>query len=252
MREYFDERVYSSRALETTLGIPVLALLPEGAPRRGRWTRLMRGQAATSDAARQEDTAKVIAAMRLLRDRLFRNGRPAPRRSLLVTSATEQEGHSIVALNLALTAAADGWRVLLIDADMKQATLSKTLDATENAGLLELVAGRAALASTVIHETDTGLSFLPVGKATVDIPNVSQGLRTVTQREDFDLTIIDAGAVLAGEHPRALADIVDDIIFVVQVGGPTRTVIRSGFDSLALSSRKVRGAVLSGASDDVA
>ena len=46
--------------------------------------------------------------------------------------------------------------------------------------------------------------------------------------------------------------IVDDIIFVVQVGGPTRAVIRSGFDSLALSSRKVRGAVLSGASDDVA
>lgn len=256
MREYFDERIYSSRTLETTLGMPVLGLLPAAAPRGSRWERFitalsMRGRAATSEAARQGDSAKVIAAMRLLRDRLFRNGRPTPGRSLLVTSATEEEGHSIVALNLALTAAADGWRVLLIDADMKLAALSKTLDATENAGLLELVAGRAALGSTLIHETDTGLSFLPVGKATADIPSVSQGLRTVTQKESFDLTIIDAGAVLAGEQVRALAEIVDDIILVVQVGGPTRTVIRSGFDSLALSSRKVKGAVLSGASDDV-
>jgi len=256
MREYFDERIYSSRALEATLGMPVLGLLPAAAPRGSRWERFitalsMRGRAAASEAARQEDTTRVIAAMRLLRDRLFRNGRPAPGRSLLVTSATEEEGHSIVALNLALTAAADGWRVLLIDADMKLAALSKTLDATENAGLLELVVGRAALASTLIHETDTGLSFLPVGKATADIPRLSQGLRTVTQKDDFDLTIIDAGAVFAGEQVRALAEIVDDIILVVQVGGPTRTVIRSGFDSLALSSRKVKGAVLSGASDDV-
>jgi len=34
-----------------------------------------------------------------------------------------------VALNLALTAAEDGWRVLLIDADIERAALSKTLDA---------------------------------------------------------------------------------------------------------------------------
>jgi len=256
LREYFDDRIYSSRALETALGIAIIARLPASARPRSRWRHMitplsMHRRTAGSEAARQEDIAKLIAAMRLLRDRLFRNGRPTPSRSLLVTSSTEQEGHSIMALNLALTAAADGWRVLLIDADMKFAALSKTLDATENAGLLELVAGRAALASTVIHETETGLSFLPVGKATADISNVSQGLRSVTQKENFDLIIIDGGAVLASEHPRALAGIVDDIVFVVQVGGPTRTEIRSALDTLALSSRKVRGAVLSGASDDV-
>jgi succinoglycan biosynthesis transport protein ExoP len=256
MREYFDERIYSGRALQSAIGVAILAVLPAPTQRNGRWAKLngalpLRRRTGNSETLREGDTAALIAAMRLLRDRLFRQGRPKPGRSILVTSATPHEGHSIVALNLALTAAADGWRVLLIDADMKLGALSKALDAAENTGLLDLLAGRAALASTVIHETDTGLSFLPVGKATTDLANVSQGLQTVTQREGFDLTIIDGGTMLGSEHSRALAGIVDDIVLVVRAGGPTRTEIRSALDTLALSSRKVRGAVLSGASDDI-
>jgi Mrp family chromosome partitioning ATPase len=113
---------------------------------------------------RTKQNELMIGAMRRLRDALFE--RQKPRESLLVTSATTGEGRTTIALNLALTAAADGWRVLLVDADIARGMLSKTLNAANNAGLFDLIEGRATLASVLLNDTDTGLAFLPLGNAT--------------------------------------------------------------------------------------
>ena len=113
----------------------------------------------------QSQTELMIGAMRRMRDALFDGARPR-RHSVLVTSATAGEGRTTIALNLALIAAADGWRVLLVDADAARATLSKTLDAAGNAGLFDLIEGRATLASVLLNDTDTGPRFLPLGNAT--------------------------------------------------------------------------------------
>ena len=145
-------------------------------------------------------TETLIAAMRRLRDALFDGGKPPRGHSLLVASATPGEGRTTVALNLALTAAAEGWRVLLVDADINRAMLSKTLDAAGNAGLLDLIEGRATLASVLLNDTDTGLNFLPLGNATRSESRmpVAQELAQKLADQNFDLTIIDSGAMLDG------------------------------------------------------
>ena len=123
MREYFDESVYSRRALPGLTGVPVLAVTPALTRRLSRWSDAHRLGARTAarladEGEAQSQTELMIGAMRRLRDALFDGGEPRRGHSLLVTSATPGEGRTTVALNLALTAAAEGWRVLLVDADI--------------------------------------------------------------------------------------------------------------------------------------
>jgi len=65
----------------------------------------------------------------------------------------------------------------------------------------------------------------------------------------FDLVIIDGGAVLSDRYVRAFAEITDDIVFIVRSGGPKRDEIHSAIDALRINARKIRGTVLTGASD---
>jgi len=252
MREYLDDRVYSREVLQEVTGLPVLAIAPRLSARSGWWTGLFarllrRGPAAPNRAG--EQIASQIAAMRRLSDAL---GDVSPRgRTVLLTSATAGEGRTSTALNLALTATASGRRVLLLDADIERGMLSKTLEAGGNAGLLDLLEGRAALPSVVLNDAESGLNFLPLGNATgaasrsPDAHEIAQKLGEPVNQ--FDLVIIDVGAVLSDRYVRAFAEITDDIVLVVRSGGPKRDEIHSAIDVLRINARKIRGTVLTGA-----
>lgn len=260
MREYFDERVYSGRLLQSLTALPVLAVVPRLTQRVSRWSmlagsvRTRRRVASDARGGAQSQTELLIAAMRRLQDALFEQGKPQRGHSVLITSATPGEGRTTVALNLALTAAAGGWRVLLIDADIERATLSKTLDAAGNAGLLDLIEGRATLASVLLSDTDTNLNVLPLGNATRPEsrnPN-PQELAQKLAGANFDLVIVDSGAALANDYVRPFAELADDLVFVVRAGGPKKNDILAAFDALRLNARKLRGTVLTGADADAA
>ena len=257
MREYFDESVHSRRALAGLTGLPVLALTPPLTQRASRWSmpsvrvRVRRRQAVDAQDSAQSQTELLIAGMRRLRDALFEGDKPQRGHSLVVTSATPGEGRTTIALNLALTAAADGWRVLLVDADIARGMLSKTLDAAANAGLFDLIEGRATLASVLLNDTETGLSFLPLGNATRTESRNPNPLEIAEKLADasVDLVVIDGGTTLGDDYTRPLAEAVDDVVFVVRAGGPKRDDITAGLDALRHNARKVRGTVLTGATD---
>lgn len=257
LREYFDERVYSARMLQGLTALPVLAVVPKLAPRAGRWNMLgsLRKRSRTADAQNggtQSDI--IIAAMRRLRDALFANEKPQRGQSLVITSATPGEGRTTVALNLALTVAAGGSRVLLVDGDFARATLSKILDASENAGLVDLMEGRATLTSVLLTDTDTDLHVLPLGNV-AGSESRNPDPRALMQKlasANFDLVIVDSGAVLSNDYVRPFADFADDLIVVTRAGGPTKNEVASALETLGQSARKVRGTVLTAADADAA
>jgi uncharacterized protein involved in exopolysaccharide biosynthesis/Mrp family chromosome partitioning ATPase len=253
MREYLDERVYSQQLLQDLTGIEVLASVPKHAARAGRWNMLsgsVRGRQRDASVDANQQAASQIAAMHRLSDALFEN-RPQRVRSLLMASATSGEGRTTIALNLALTSAAAGWRVLLIDADIERGMLSKTLEAGGNAGLFDLIEGRATPSSVLLSDTESGLNFLPLGNATLPGSwnpkphDVAQKLSEAANQ--FDLVVIDSGAVLEDEYVQPFAEFVDDIVFVVRSGGPKRDEVLAAIDALRINARKVRGTVLTGA-----
>jgi Mrp family chromosome partitioning ATPase len=208
---------------------------------------LFRGRRQKDIRNADDQTAELIAAMRRLSDALFEN-KPQRGRSLLMASATVGEGRTTVALNLGLTTAASGWRVLLIDADIERGTLSKTLEAAGNAGLFDLIEGRATVSSVVQTDPESGLNFLPLGNATLpasrnpDPKIIAQKLSELTNQ--YDLVIADSGAVLADDYLRPFAEYADDIVLVVRSGGPKRDAVLAALEALRMNARKIRGAVL--------
>ena len=68
--------------------------------------------------------------------------------------------------------------------------------------------------------------------------------RLVEPARNFGLVVIDSGAVLVDSCVGSFADVVDDIVFVVRAGASKKEDILSAFAALRLSSRKIRGTVL--------
>lgn len=242
MREYFDETVHSRRQLEAVTNVPTLAVAPvltaPGAARR---------PAAMLDTLSSPGFA---AATRLLRESLFDPSRTGGGRSVLVTSAIAAEEKTLVALNLALTAAASGERVLLVDADFERGTLSKLLGSASGWGLFNLLEGRTTLPTVVLSDEESGLNFVPLGEPTrlgIRRPKPETIIRRLLEpARRYDLVIVDCGSTLNDGYVRPFAETLDDIVLLVRAGSTRKDEIRLALEMLRLNSSKVRGTVLTG------
>lgn len=110
-----DRSLKTRRQIEQTLGIPVLAEICE-APEAG--TTLQDSLVVFSEP--HSMAAESFRAFRMSLSTL------SPR-SVLITSATQNEGKSFACVNLALLQAQLGYRTLLIDADFRRPSLSAAL-----------------------------------------------------------------------------------------------------------------------------
>jgi Mrp family chromosome partitioning ATPase len=234
--------------------VPVLAALPSLRGKRYHLLRLRKKQDHSDRSAIRDaegidiELDQVASSMRAMLTTLYGNNRSSPGRTVLISSAGAEEGKTTVALNLAIEAARRGNKVLLVDADFNGHTLSKNPAATAGAGLFDLLEGRVKLSSVLLNHSDAGLQFVPCGNATrVESRQPMPDLivqRLVEPARNFGLVVIDSGAVLVDSCVGSFADVVDDIVFVVRAGASKKEDILSALAALRLSSRKIRGTVL--------
>ena len=114
--EALDSRVHSAAEVENRLGFPLLGTMPKPSGRLRRAEQVVmiaEPESASAEAVRQLRTNLELAITRL---------RP---RSILVTSALPQEGKSTVAANLAVAFCLSGWRVILVDLDLRHPRLQR-------------------------------------------------------------------------------------------------------------------------------
>ena len=147
----------------------------------------------------------VAEAFRALRTSLSLSPASSKAKLLAVTSSVPSEGKSFVALNLALTYARGGKRVLLVDCDMRRRRLTYLLmaDKCEMPGLSNLLAGtvtETVEALTVKPFSDMALTFLPAGPTP---PNPVELLGSESApaffaglESQYDLVIVDTAPVL--------------------------------------------------------
>lgn len=124
-------------------------------------------------------------------DKLRRKGE----RVVMVTSLLENEGKSTVAVNLALSWAAKGRRVLLLDCDLRKPACHRILELPESGGMLKLLQGEGALADHVVKPAGSALHVVTGGKAVrnastyVTSPVMAEVLRQAAA--EYDLVIVD-------------------------------------------------------------
>ena len=86
-------------------------------------------------------------------------------KKLVITSAIPGDGKSTVAVNLAVSMAEAGTRVLLVDCDMRKPILHKYLRISKNtsAGLTGVLSGAAKLEDAIVRFSDIGIHVLTAG-----------------------------------------------------------------------------------------
>ena len=172
----------------------------------------------------------------------------AERRILVMTSAIPGEGKTTTSINLAITMADAGSRVVLVDADLRRPSVSKYMDLEASVGLTTVLIGRVALADAIQPWGNENLHVLPSG---VIPPNPSELLGSAHMDElltqlaaEYDVVIIDTAPLLPVTDAALLARVAGGAVLVVGAGIIHRPQLEEAIGALEAVDAPVHGIVL--------
>lgn len=174
-----------------------------------------------------------------------------PLRSMTVVSSGPGEGKSTSAANLAVVFAQAGRKVLLVDADMRKATVHKTFGLSNEMGLSNLVSGQQA-ASSVIQATDVNnLSIITSGPTPPNPAELLNSRRMNVLMEElyqmFDLIIFDLPPVMTVADGLIMASKTDGTVLVIREGVTRKDSVLEAKNRLLQAKARILGVIYNGA-----
>jgi polysaccharide biosynthesis transport protein len=140
------------------------------------------------------------------------------------TSSIPNEGKSSIAGAVARLAAHAGARTLLVDCDLKNPSLSRSLSPLAYVGLLEVLKGELAPESAIWVDPATNMKFLPVVMKS-RLANSSEILSSEqtraffdSLRDTYDYIFMDLAPLMPIVDVRASPRLVDSYVYVVEWG----------------------------------
>ena len=168
-----------------------------------------------------------------------------PVRVVTITSSRPQEGKSTIAISLAYSASMAGRKVLIIDGDRFNPTVSRFFNIAGDPGLTDFLTDRCKFADALSRVG--GVTILPVGAqpaAAADVLGSSKFRHAVeTAQAMFDFVVIDAPPLGSTIDARVLATYAEMAIFVVRWKETDRNVVEQNLDFLTGAGRRA-GVVL--------
>lgn len=187
---------------------------------------------------------------RTLRSRLFQIREKRPLKTVLVCSALPGEGKSFVAANLAQAIARQhGRRVLLIDTDLRRASLHVALGTRDTPGMTDFLRGTADEHAVLQRGPMEGLFFIARGtEAANPAELIANGrCKSLLQRlaPHFDWIILDSPPAVPVSDASLLAEYCDGVLLVVRAGStPIEQAQRAAKE---FSEKAILGVVLNDA-----
>jgi polysaccharide biosynthesis transport protein len=257
-REQMNRQIHTRVELETLLGTSCLAVLPafaqKGPVLRSRGATKNSGEVfrKISEAAPFSATAEALRYIKVAIDL-----HPAGGKVIGIVSALPGEGKTTVAAGFAAFVARSGGRILLVDADLRNPSLTRTLGYNEAPGLLDLVADKSSFDDLVINDTRSKFDFLPSSTRikpsnSSDILNsaaVKQMLKSA--KNDYDYVLVDLPPILPVVDVKAVAHLFDAFVLVVEWGSTSTDEILKAVAASPTLSERLLGAVLNKADEDV-
>lgn len=174
------------------------------------------------------------------------------RRSKVIgmVSCLPKEGKTTVSKNLASLIASGGSKTLLIDADLRNPGLTRSIGGDAEEGIIDVLVNNRPVKDVVKIEEDTGLHFLPgvVRRRLFHTSDVlaSSGMRDLLAwaRTEYDYVIVDLPPLAPVIDVRAVAHEIDGFVFVVAWGLTSRRLVRSILRAEDTVNEKCLGVVL--------
>jgi len=267
MLEYLDDSVRSTEDVSKILRLPTLATIPllkKGSAARRKLaggTSLLRlrsgngrngnGKVNPALLLDLDQRSPLAEAYRQLRTSVLLSSPGHAPKTLVVTSCVPSEGKTTTAINLAVSLAQTGARVLVIDADMRRPSIHSSFGIENQRGLCNILANEMTEAETlnmIQQEKESGLYLLTSGPIP---PNPAELIGSEQMRKlllglaaTFDHIVIDSPPIASFTDGVLLSAISDGVILVVHASECSRKVVLRSQQALEEVGAKVFGVVL--------
>jgi succinoglycan biosynthesis transport protein ExoP len=249
--EALDNTLKTQSDVEQLLGTPVLGLVPVIGGAEAGGADLARGD----DTLRERDLGvfldpKSVAAecCRSIRTNILFMSPDRPLKTMVVTSPSPQEGKTTTAINLGVTMAEAGSRVLIVDTDMRRPRLHRSFGVPNQNGISTVIVGKTTLEEAVKRTDVPNLDVLTCGPVP---PNPSELLHTerfgVVLAECaklYDRIILDSPPTSAVTDPAVLGNLADGVVLVVKAGETTREAAMHARRQLNTAKARLFGVVV--------
>ncbi|UTT69583.1 polysaccharide biosynthesis tyrosine autokinase [Arthrobacter sp. DNA4] len=245
LRHHLDRRLRSSSEIERLFEVPVIGTLPFD-PDISDTLKVLGTERHELQRTEVQNRA-FIEALRSLRTNLrFLDIDHRPR-IILVTSPMTSEGKSTVAGNLAVTMAATGEPVVVVDGDLRRPRIAGAFNLVPGVGVTNVLSGQAKLVDVI--QAPTVLSNLSILGSGPFPPNPSELLGTNAMKQL--LTTLAAGATVLIDAPpllpvtdaAVLSRAADGVIVVVRAGQTTRDELERSLKILHTVKASVLGVI---------
>ncbi len=236
LQEALDQKVRAPTDVEDTLGLPLLGALPD----------LKRGQAPLE--ALEDSRSHMAEAFQMVRSALQFSTADGLPKTLMVTSPAPGAGKTTTALAVARSVARLGFRVLLIEGDLREPSLRKILPLTGELGLSSLLTGAAVLEETVQATSFPNLFVILAGQTAPNPAELLSGSRlpllVAEATARFDMVIFDGPPIMNLADAPIIGAAVEGSIMVVQAGKTTNRHVAAAMKRMAMAGAHVLGVVL--------
>ncbi|MBN1844857.1 MAG: polysaccharide biosynthesis tyrosine autokinase [Sedimentisphaerales bacterium] len=240
--EFLDDNIKSPSDVLRYLQVPFLGMIPE-------YDGEDRERAEIAKMATIHPQSLMSESYRQVRTNLYFSAPPDELKQILITSSGRGCGKTTTAVNLAVTFAAEGKRVLLADANFRRSAINRLFPAEgPPRGLSNVLVGQATAADVIRPSGIEGLDVIDAGP-TPPNPAVllsSERMKSFleSQRAYYDHIIIDGPPALLLSDARILAGLADGTILVIHAGNTSRGIVGRMIREMKTDKVHILGAVL--------
>ena len=243
--EALDNTIKSPEAAEELIGAPLLGVVPMLSQSK---QHLMADAPERDLAVFKDPTSLAAEACRSIRTNMLFISAQKEFSLFSVTSPGPQDGKTTVAINLAVTMAQAGGRILLIDTDMRKPRIHKSFGLMSEKGITSIMAGDLQLKDTICKTEVPNLDVLPCGPTP---PNPAELLHTARFREilaecrsKYDRVVLDSPPIAPVTDPAIIGSITDGVVLVIRAGHTTREAAQFARRQMGDAGARILGVVI--------
>lgn len=222
--ENMNSTVRSRKDIEN-MTVPFIGEIPQIFQKKKRFSfRKQKEEAVRTIAVKEKSRNIINEAFRVIRTNLeFMTGREGKIKVIMLTSANPGSGKTFIAMNLATSFAIKGKKVLVIDLDIRKASLSTYID-SPHTGISDYLSGQADTWQKIIikGKTHPNLDVIPVGTLPPNPAELLSDERLAQMlnalRSEYDYIFVDCPPVEIVADASIINKLTDMTLFIIRAG----------------------------------
>lgn len=166
---------------------------------------------------------------------------------VLVSSTVSKEGKTALSMCLAACAVTGGQRAAIVDCDLRRASLTLDWKLCDRPGVTEFVERHVSLEHVIHRASDTDISIVPAGAATLDPQAVLTSARfkqlLAELRKAYDFVVIDSPPIDPVVDAALIAQRVDAALLLVRWNATPQHLVQQAVHRLGIRPEKLVAAL---------